>query len=196
MRSETEAKILEAAIELFAESGYSASARDIAERAGSTTMTMYRSFRNSKDVLFEEAIQEVITRSFNPARFLMLMFDDQKARDLPSILTTTLQRWYSEMHPTSARLVAYAYLSINEKWRRMAESAIEKIVEVLASAIERQAGNKTKLDAGLAAKVLITALFQMKMTRSKGRSPKPDKEEAKELDALIKYWLQCLKLGG
>ncbi|HEY6348611.1 MAG TPA: helix-turn-helix domain-containing protein [Candidatus Angelobacter sp.] len=60
MRSETEAKILEAAIELFAGSGYSASARDIAEKAGTTTMTMYRLFHNRKEYLFEEALRVVI----------------------------------------------------------------------------------------------------------------------------------------
>lgn len=193
MRTETETRILKAAIELFAESGYSASARDIAERANSTTMTMYRLFGNSKDVLFEEAVQEAINRAFDPARLLMLMFEDQKARDLPAILSSALQRWYSEINPVYARLLAYAYLSPNDRWRRMAESAMEKIMGILTSAIERQAGNKAKFNSRIPSKALITSLFQIKITQTRNRPAKAEKDEAKEVESLIHYWLQGLK---
>lgn len=56
MTTGTETRILEAAIELFAEHGYAASARKIAARADSTTMTLYRAFHNKKEHLFTEAL--------------------------------------------------------------------------------------------------------------------------------------------
>lgn len=192
MRSESEAKILEAAIELFAESGYSASARDIAERAGSTTMTMYRVFHRSKEYLFEEALREVIARSFNPGKFVLFIYEDQKAKEFPAILSSALLRWYQAIHPNSARLLGQAYLSGNHKWREMADSAIEALIGILATTIERQIGQKTRFDARTASRAVITVLFEMKMTRAKNRSGKPEKDEMKEVEALLNYWLHGL----
>jgi AcrR family transcriptional regulator len=195
MKSENEAKILEAAIELFAESGYAASARDIAEKAGTTTMTMYRLFQNRKEFLFEEALREVINRSFDPGKFVLFIYEDQKPKDFPAVLADALQRWYFSVPTNSARVMGYAYLSGNEKWREMADEAIEKIVGILATTMERHLGKEKKQGfAGrTAARALIAGLFEMKMTRSRKRSSKVEKDEAKEVEALVGYWVRGLK---
>lgn len=194
MRSEVEARIMEAAIELFAERGYSAGARDIAEKARTTTMTIYRSFHSSKEYLFEEALREVIDRSFDPGKFALFIYKDQKSQDLGGVLLSALQGWYAAMQPSSARLLAYAYLSSNKKWREMADAAMEKIMAILATTIERQMTRtaKQKPDARAAAKALIALLFEMKMTRSRGRLSQPDNEEAGEVKSLLHYLLQPL----
>src|SRR5437016_12338935 len=118
MRPENETRILEAAMAVFAESGYTdGSARMIAERADTTTMTMYRSFRN-KEMLFEEALREAINRSFDPGKFALLMYEGEK-QDFGPLLVSALERWYSGMPTAAARLLGHAYLSSKGKWREM-----------------------------------------------------------------------------
>src|SRR5437016_12658250 len=90
MRSDNEGKILDAAIEVFAESGYGdANARELARRARTTTMTIYRIFK-SKEGLFEESLREVITRSFDPGKFALLILEDIRGRDFGAILSAAL----------------------------------------------------------------------------------------------------------
>jgi AcrR family transcriptional regulator len=188
MRSKSEAKILEAAIELFAKSGYAASARDIAEHAGTTTMTMYRAFHNRKEHLFAQALDEVINRSFDPGKFVLFIYEDQKCCDFASVLLSGLQRWYSAIQLTSAQLLAQACLSGNRKWREAANAALERIVAVLTTTIERQLSKdrKREFDARAVARVLIAFLFQMKWNRlPKPQSPKAEKEEAREIAGLL-----------
>jgi AcrR family transcriptional regulator len=202
MRSKSEARILQAAIELFAECGYAAGAREIAQRAGSTTMTMYRAFRNRKEFLFEEALREVISRSFDPARFVLFIFvpegqihegrinDGQKSGDLISLLANGLQRWYLAIQPADARLIEQARLSNNAEWRATASSALEKIIDILATTIQRQLPKKPKqdFDAATAARAVITVLFQAKLAHAAtAHSQKASREEAREVEGLLSY---------
>jgi AcrR family transcriptional regulator len=115
MRSRVETRILDAAIQLFAERGYSAGARDIAAKADSTTMTLYRAFHGRKHNLFEEAVREVIARSFDPGKLLLLTYEGPQSQDFSGTLLSALLHWYAAMPPSSARLLAYAYLSRNKK---------------------------------------------------------------------------------
>jgi AcrR family transcriptional regulator len=193
MRSRVETRILDAAIQLFAERGYSAGARDIAAKADSTTMTLYRAFHGRKHNLFEEAVREVIARSFDPGKLLLLTYEGPQSQDFSATLLSALLHWYAAMPPSSARLLAYAYLSRNKKWRDMAHSALEKIIGILATAIERQMPRKheEKFDSRTPAKALVMVLFQMK-TCADMRSPRPDKEEMKKVEMLLRYCLHGL----
>src|SRR5437016_14569382 len=102
MRPENETRILEAAMAVFAESGYTdGSARMIAERADTTTMTMYRSFRN-KEMMFEDALREDINRSFDGGKFELLM-DEGEKQDFGPMLVSAQVRWYDGVN-TAARL--------------------------------------------------------------------------------------------
>src|SRR5215469_13856908 len=168
MGTEAETRILEAAIELFAEHGYAASARDIAAQANSTTMTLYRVFRNKKENLFTEALETVIKRSFDPGQFMLFIYGEHRSGSFVSVLREGLQRWYFAIHWYSARLMAYACLSDNAKWRQTANAALEKIITVMATAMERQLpkAHKQQFDTHAAATTVIMLLFQMRWMRA------------------------------
>lgn len=193
MRSEREDRVLEAAIELFAESGYAASARDIAKRGRATTMTLYHGFLKGKESLFEAALDTVIARSFEPGKFVLFIYEDQKPQDFAAALRSGLLRWYKAIQPSSARLLAQAMIGDNEKWRGAANAALDRIATILATTIERQLPKKQKspLDARTAAVAVIGLLFQSKWRwAAKGRAAKAEKEETREVEALLSYALK------
>jgi AcrR family transcriptional regulator len=201
MRSKGEAKILEAAIELFAECGYGAGAREIADRAGSTTMTMYRAFREGKESLFVEALRAVIVRSFDPGKFVLFIYEEREPGDFISLLASGLQRWYFAIRPADARLLEQARIAENAEWRGTANAALEKIIDMLATTLERQLPKKQKpdFDARDAATTVISVLFQAKLEHApKARSQKPGREEARKVAGLLSYCLAGLAsaLGG
>lgn len=195
MSTGTETRILEAAIELFAEHGYAASARKIAAQADSTTMTLYRAFRNAKEHLFTEALETVIKRSFDPGQFMLFIYEEHKPGSFVSTLREGLQRWYFAIQWYAARIMAHACLSDNSEWREKAKTALERLVTILATAMERQLpkGRKQEFDAHATAKSVIMLLFQMRWIRAaKTRSPKAAKEEAAEIAALLDSSLRGL----
>lgn len=193
MRPDVDLRILDAAIEVFSESGYGdANARELARRAKTTTMTIYRSFKN-KEGLFHECLREVIARSFDPGKFALLMYEDSKSRDAGAILNAALLRWYSSLPRSSARLLAQAWLSRNPKWHEMADAALDSIISILATTMERQLPKKQqeKGEARIAAKTAIIMLFHLRMTSPKPASPKKEeKEQTREAETFLHYWWQ------
>lgn len=192
MRPDIELKILDAAIEVFSESGYGdANARELARRAKTTTMTIYRSFKN-KEGLFQECLREVIARSFDPGKFALLMYEDAKSRNAGAILGAALLRWYSSLPRSSARFLAQAWLSRNPKWHETADAALDSIISILATTMDRQLPKKQqdKGEARIAAKTAITMLFHLKMTSPKPASPKEEKEQSREAETFLHYWWQ------
>src|SRR5581483_4615377 len=94
-RTKSALKILHAAITLFARRGYGdINVREIAEEAGVTKMTLYRGFEN-KDVLFDQVLEEVVKRSFDPAQFLLVLYDDKTGDTPKPWFQSALRRWYS-----------------------------------------------------------------------------------------------------
>jgi AcrR family transcriptional regulator len=90
-RSETRARIIEAAITIFGEKGYAASStREIAERAGVREVTLFRHFGN-KENLIREALT---TRS--PASNITVDLEEKMtgdlSRDLTYLANTYLER--------------------------------------------------------------------------------------------------------
>ena|SRR5436305_2629688 len=197
MQPENREKILQAAIEAFADQGYEgAAARAIAKKAGLTTMTMYYAFRD-KDDLFKEALDEIIKRSFDPGKFVLLLYEKQKNHAPAGALLAALQRWYSELPQSSARLLIYGYLSNNDRWRAMAHSALENFIIMLAATIAQLSPKKQKQkpDATIASRALVRLLFEMKATSARSPSPQEVKEEAKEVEMLLNYWFRGLSLA-
>lgn len=193
MASKIEPRILDAAIALFADYGYfGVTTRDVARKAKVTEGSIYRLF-SSKDHLFERSLEAVVEHLLEPAQFLMMIFENRKKQDFSSAIAGPLRRWYASMSHQSARLLIYAYLSRNEKWRQSANAPLEKIISIVAGSMEREIkkGHPRKLNAQAVARGLILALFQFKLTVSPSI---PAKEQNGEMEGILQHWL--LGLGS
>jgi AcrR family transcriptional regulator len=190
MAQRTMSRIIEAAITLFADHGYfGVTMRDLAREARTTEGTVYRLMKN-RDGVFAQALLTVIDRSLDPAQLLLMLFESREKQDLASAVASVVRRWYSALPEQSARFLMQAYWSQNAKWRQMAGEPIQKVVRVLAAALEHDVkkAQAEKFDPTAAARILILALFQFKLT-----SPvKAGKQETEAVDSIIGHWLQGL----
>jgi len=133
--SGTEKAILDAAIILFAEKGFSATTtRQIAQAAGVNEVTLFRHFR-SKQELFHKILEE-IQRLYPP-----LIEHDEKAEADPERIITdfcklTLRR--IRQAPHLVRLMLYAMLDeVHELREHLIEKRVESYLEIVKSAMSR-----------------------------------------------------------
>lgn len=188
MTSRIEGRILEHAIELFANYGYfGVTTRDLAKKAKVTEGSIYRLF-TSKENLFEEAVKTVLSRSLDPAQILLIIFNQEAKQDVISLTTSVLHRWYFSVSRAGARLLTQAYFA-EPKWRKIAYGPIDKIIEILATVLERQAKDK-KVDSAATAKALIMALLHFKVTYASSCSAE---EEERTVSGMIQHWLLGLQ---
>jgi AcrR family transcriptional regulator len=131
----TEKAILEAAIMLFAEKGFSATTtRQIAQAAGVNEVTLFRHFR-SKQELFHQILEE-IKRLYPP-----LIEERQAAEADPQQIITdfcllTLRRM--KQAPHLVRLMLYAMLDeVHELREQLIEKRVESYYEIVRSALAR-----------------------------------------------------------
>jgi len=191
MASKIESRILDRAIELFADFGYfGVTTRDLAKKAKVTEGSIYRLFR-SKENLFEEALHAVISRSLDPAQFLFTVFEGRGKQDFSSLAKAVVRRWYFSLPQSSARLLTQAYFA-DAKWRKIAYGPIDKIIEILTKVMEQERPRAKKFNAAAAARALIMALMHFKITYAMSRS---EKEETSIVDGIIQQWLQGLTFG-
>src|SRR5438045_4941203 len=135
-------RILEAAVALFAESGYAGvSLTDLEKKAKVTRTSIYQQF-GSKEKLFEDALALALGRLLDPGAFVITIFENRKKQALAALLTTAVEQWYSAMPRETARLLVYASLSGNRKWREMALAPLERIMQLLATGMERERRKK------------------------------------------------------
>ena len=185
MASKIDARILEKAIELFADFGYyGVTTRDLAKKAKVTEGSIYRLF-HSKENLFEVALRSVLSQALDPAQFLMLIFDRQGKQDFASLATEVVRRWYFSLPRASARLLTQAYFA-DSRWRSLAYGPIDKIMEILGKLMEREQGKTKKFVAATAARALILALMHFKVTYAAGYS---EKDEVAVVDGIVGQWL-------
>jgi AcrR family transcriptional regulator len=184
-------RILDTAIALFADYGYSGvTTRDIARKARVTEGSIYRLF-SSKDRLFESSLEKVIGHLLDPAHFLLLLFENRQKHEFSAAIAGPVRQWYSSLTQQSARLLVYALLSKNDKWRQAAQAPLEKIIEILAGSMEREASkaNLSRLNANTVARSLIFALFQLKVVSPGSRSTR---EESEQVEGMLQHWLNGL----
>jgi AcrR family transcriptional regulator len=133
--SGTEKAILEAAIVLFAEKGFSATTtRQIAQAAGVNEVTLFRHFR-SKQELFHKILEE-IKRLYPP----LIEERQAEAADPQQIITDfcrfTLRRMVQAPH--LVRLMLYAMLDeVHELREHLIEKRVESYFEIVKSALAR-----------------------------------------------------------
>jgi len=195
MASKIEPRIVDAAIALFADSGYfGVTTRDIARKARVTEGSIYRLF-DSKDRLFESSLDTVVSHLLDPAEFLLMIFESRQTQDFSTAIAAPVRQWYSSLTHQSARLLIQALLSRNERWRQTARAPLEKIISILAGILERDLpkGGLGQLNANIVARSLIFALFQCKITSS----PKSTKkEEGEQMEDMLQHWLNGVKAGN
>lgn len=191
MPSKIQGPILDIAIELFANHGYSGvGIRDIAAAANVTPGSIFRLFE-SKESLFEEALKTVVYRSLAPAEFQRSLRNDDE--DFALLVDRALRRWYSSLSPQSARLLMYASLSDHPQWREMASRHTGEIAAILAQSIRKET-RKSKgkgVDALAASRTLILALFNLRSTHSLLTSGEKERDAAGKI---IQQWIQGLSL--
>src|SRR5437016_524823 len=152
MSNSIESRILEAAISLFGERGYAAiSITDLEKKAEVTRSTLFQWF-GSKENLFEQALQEAVKRFLNPGDFALTLFENRKKQQLPALLRTAVENWYSAMVPETARLLVHACFTGNKKWRDLALAPIERMIELLTTGMERGVEKQSGFEASAAAK--------------------------------------------
>jgi AcrR family transcriptional regulator len=192
MASKIQGRIMDAAIELFANYGYfGATTRDLAKKSRVTEGSIYRLFR-SKERLFEDAVQAVHETSLKPEQMLLMVFDKPAKQTFAALTESLLQRWYFSISRPGARLLMQAYFA-DQKWKQIAYGPIAKVIEVLASVIAKEQPRSRKFDSALAIKALIMTLLQFKTTYAAECS---QKEEAATVDALIQHWFEGLHLDA
>jgi AcrR family transcriptional regulator len=192
MASKIEGPILEKAIELFADHGYSGvGIREIAAAANVTPGSIFRLFE-SKDSLFKEALRTVACRSLEPVEFQNLLRGDNN--DFPLLLQRALRRWYSSLSPQSARLLMHAALSDNEQWREMASLRTGEIAAILAQSVNKEAQRATAkpVDALAASRTLILALFNLRSTHTLLGAGEKEREA---VEKMIQQWIHGLALA-
>jgi AcrR family transcriptional regulator len=192
MASKIEGPILEKAIELFAEHGYSGvGIREIAAAANVTPGSIFRLFE-SKDSLFKEALKTVACRSLEPAEFQALLNGDNN--EFPLLLQRALRRWYSSVSPQAAKLLMHAALSHNELWREMASLRTGEIAGILAECLnhETHRAKAQPVDALAASRTLILALFNLRSTHTLLGA---DEKERDAVDKMIEQWIHGLALA-
>jgi AcrR family transcriptional regulator len=192
MASKIEGPILEKAIELFAEHGYSGvGIREIAAAANVTPGSIFRLFE-SKDSLFKEALKTVACRSLEPAEFQALLHGENN--EFPLLLQRALRRWYTSLSPQAAKLLMHAALSKNEQWREMASVRTGEIAAVLAQCLNHEAQRATvrPVDALAASRTLILALFNLRSTHTLLGA---DEKERDAVDKMIEQWIHGLALA-
>ena len=194
MASKVQPKILAAGIELFSDFGYyGVTTRDLAKKAKTTEASVYRLFV-SKEKLFEQALQNVIDHSLDPGQFLLALFDNAQGgkQEFSSVMSSVLRRWYASLAQKSARLLTQAYF-VKPKLRHITASPyapIDKIIEILASAIARERGpHSAKGKAKITATAIILTLLHFKITSASACN---SKQEAEFVENFIQLWLQGL----
>ena len=189
MTSSLTTRILEAAIALFAERGFDGvSLTDLETKAKVTRTSIYQQF-GSKEKLFEDALTLAITRLLDPGAFVMMIFENRNRQPLPALLRSAVEQWYAAMSSETARLLIYASLSGNKKWRDTALVPVERIIQLLATGMERELKKKSSFRPVTAAKSLVLALLQYKVLFS---GEKPGKEKTGEVRGIIEQWLHGL----
>src|SRR5438045_2007994 len=94
MRPSVEPRLLESAILLFCEHGYSGvNVQDIVVHA-KTNLTSFKRQFTDKEGAFDKALDAVIEQTADPAELALVLVEKQQEQDLASLMQTLAQRWY------------------------------------------------------------------------------------------------------
>src|SRR2546430_15318416 len=153
-REDTRQRLYEAAVDLIAERGYSATTvDDIAERAGVAKGTVYYNFP-SKPALFEEVLRQGI--GLLTGRFREVVAGQPPREAVAALIRAQLE--YIQRYRAFAQLLLSEMWRTNREWqqtlRLLREEAIGGIAEVIQAGVD--AGDfPSELDVRLASSALF-----------------------------------------
>ena len=191
--SRIKGRILDAAIELFAANGVNGvTFEDLASKSKVTRGSIYRLFRTPEG-LFEQALKTVLSRSLDPANFLLMIFEDKTHQEFPLLVAAAVRKWYYSISQPEARLLMQASFS-DHQWQD-SEGPVERLIKILATSIERQLKTEksSKLNSTTVARSLVLGLFQLKLSF---RPPGSAKEEKEAVEGMLQLWVKAVSGGA
>lgn len=174
MKPSVRPRLLEAAIDLFTERGFSGvNVQDILLKA-STNLNSFRTYFTDKKGAFAATLEEALERAPSASEMAMSVVQNRKKHDLRLVVREMVQTWYTSLSRQTAKLLMHALLSGNEDWRRKAGKYLSDITDVVTSCIEAESpkGAKGGFDPEAAAKSLVLALFALSVTEGPSKISK------------------------
>jgi len=195
-KTSVEPRIVEAGIELFSERGFhGVRQQDLVRGADTTLHSFYLHFADTKAV-FDVVLDTVIRRALDLGKLaLMILSQGKDMRDSAGVARFVIRQWYESLTLPTARLLVYAGLSKNKKWKRQVEDHLGGIIDLLVKTL---AGAKLVQDADgqikpeVAAKALIWTLLHFKINESESRT---EKEQEQAVEEILSHWLHAFLAG-
>src|SRR2546421_5638436 len=153
-REDTRQKLYEAAVDLIAERGYSATTvDDIAERAGVAKGTVYYNFP-SKPALFEELLRHGI--GLLTARFREVVAGQPPREAVGALIRAQLE--YIQRYRAFAQLLLSEMWRTNREWQQTLRLLREEALNVIAGVLQRGI-DEDDFPADLDVRLASSALF-------------------------------------
>lgn len=183
MDSKVQPKILEAAIRLFGTHGFKGvTTRDLAKEAHAVEGSIYQWFK-SKENLYQQAINTVLARQLEDlGRFLVNLHGSKEEQAAGQQVSEAVRSWYSSLSQPAARLLQQVLIA-DPKRERAVRQSLDSIINIIAKTLEAQKRANPQFDPQAAAKILIHALFQIKVTYRKTA------EVEAHSKAILEQWL-------
>lgn len=191
MESKVQPKILEAAIKLFGTHGFKGvTTRDLAKEADVVEGSIYQWFK-SKENVYEQALNSIIARQLEHlGRFLVNVHGANQPEGVAQQVSQAVEIWYSSLSQPGARLLQQALIADPKRYKAV-RYVLDSIVNIIARALEGQkVPTVPKVSLHAAAKTLIHALFQIKVTYRKAAEADADSKE------MVKQFLSAMALDS
>jgi AcrR family transcriptional regulator len=192
-RGTGEQRIVDAAIDFFAEEGFRAPTRDLAKRLGVTQALLYRYFK-SKQALIDRVFEEIVSARWDPRHIEMLL---DKSHPLSIRLTKFYQIATRDRSKQSVRLFMRAELDNQKLAARYTFPLNEKILIPVITALRQELGlsEPAKKPVLRAERELVMtlhgAIAHMGMRKYIYDSPLPD-----DLSELVAFNVTCFLEGA
>jgi len=162
MTNETEKKILDSALRLFAEKGYTgATTRVIAEEAGVSELTLFRKFKTKKN-LYDMVLDKNVQKMLKDLDEIVLI--DQKFENPRDFLETFVKNGVKAMRDN----FEVFYLSVNGE-NKMLEHMMDEKMNVIAEYIEKNIPGK-KVDYKTLGFTINSFIYVVNLERYHGRT--------------------------
>ncbi len=191
------ARIVEAAVQMFAQHGYHAtSTREIALAASVNENTLFRHFVRKED-LFWLALESRMD-SLEVERELQHALDsgcspEELVRTIMKVLVGAI-----EGHPETIRLLSIAWLELNAKSLRIFQESLVPVISLIRDCLARSMGSPKVRDvdpAILTSAIMASVLVHGGVLHLLAGSERPFPDRQQAVEAYSDFWLAVLAGG-